>query len=201
MNRGYSLLELVVAAGLLTVVLAIAASTILAGGGETRLFVQRAELTRQVGQARDRIGLLLRFAEADSSTLQLGQLGFRKTLLNPESGARGLSNRQVLGFAYTSDDPDNGRDDDGDGLIDEGSLFHVGDDGVLHPFLANVLEGSFQVELPSEAQPLLRVRFQVAARVRPGAGTLRPPPDADGIYAAQAGFLVLGGEERIRVRN
>ncbi len=201
MRRAYSLLEVVVAGAVLSIVLGVAATTILSGGDETRRLVQHAELSRKVGQTRDRIAHLVRFADSDSCFVQGDQLVFRETLIGIGTGTAGLSTRQRLGFAYTSDDPDNGLDDDGDGLIDEGSLFHVGDDGVLSTLIANVLEGSFRVELPTPTEELIIVRFQVGARARAGAGSFDRRPDALGVYPRQDGFLVISAEERIRPRN
>ncbi len=201
MRHGYSMLEVIIAALLLALVMSIAASTILSGSQETEAVVQVAELTRKVGQARDRVSHELRYAAADSASVVAGDLVFRKALIDVVDGSVGLSAAHRLGFTYTTDDPDNGKDDDGDGLIDEGVMYFIGDSGLTEVLIADVLEGSFRVELPGGGTDVFVVRFQVAGRRFGNAGNFTQTPNSAGVYPDQAGFLLVSAEERVRARN
>jgi hypothetical protein len=150
---GFTLLEVVIGATLMALLLAAIGMTVLQGGDayETGAAIGAAEVKAR--RVLDRVASELAAAEADSLDPQpAGPLGsssiaFRRAT-GIAGGAASWSNTMRIEFAYDPGELDDGADNDGDDLVDEGRLVLTEDDGlpsersvVLTSFVREYLEG------------------------------------------------------------
>ncbi len=204
-RRGWTLIELSFATLLMGIIGSVVSGLLHSAPRQTNALVLASETRRSSAQARELISAHLRDAAVSQLSLVHGagealELRFRKARISHDDGTVSLGPELKLGFAYSGNDPLNGVDDDGNGLIDDGVLYLIHGDGNQQILLSFVLPGSFRLGLPSAGQRALSLRFQVARRRSPGAN-YQQSPDGRGVYPEQKGFALGSVAEVLALRN
>lgn len=135
-RAGFSLLEMVIALAIFTLVIGSATRLLIDGRELSRATQQRAEAASSAQRALDRALDELREASStvnpDPATAQGSSTLQFQTPANVVAGVVTWSGMQQLLFEADPADPQGGGDNDGDGLVDEGRLVFVRDVGALN---------------------------------------------------------------------
>ena len=155
----YSLVELLVAVTILAMLLGMLSLTGSANSAAFNSGISRAHLESQIESAMQRVGAELRVAGRSSLVPALAPGQATDSLayvqaLDLQAGQVVWSEPRRLAFEYAPQETNNGTDDDGNGLVDEGRLVLTLDLGtpderrvVLTNWVSELLEG----ELPNGA--------------------------------------------------
>jgi len=126
-NAGFTLLELVMAMAILAVILAIAYPILSTGTSAYGAGVKRVDLDRNANKVIDEIAGHLALAGASTVYPDTPGLSWSSYVIYYENegyldGAVQWGEAQIIYWRYSDSDPNDGRDNDGDGLVDEGEV-------------------------------------------------------------------------------
>jgi prepilin-type N-terminal cleavage/methylation domain-containing protein len=134
-TRGFTLIEMVLSLGLMSVVLGIGAFVGSTGRNAFESTSSQSQLDAQVKMALDRVAMEIEMATSDSLDPQLtglvndtSQLSMQQ-VVDIVDGAVVLGDILGVGFVDDPAEAVDGVDNDGDGLIDEGRLVMIRDFG------------------------------------------------------------------------
>jgi hypothetical protein len=133
-NSGFTLLETAIAGLLVTLLLSSAILAARSGYGAFRATQNASDVEVRVRRALDRAAIeLLGVGSSELQPNPTTDFGTDDVLYRHPAGLAGTAitwgDQNRLAFEYESGEVDNGVDDDGDGLIDEGSLVLTRDVG------------------------------------------------------------------------
>jgi hypothetical protein len=151
-NRGYALLEIVLVAAVLLPVLATILSMTSAVSDATRVNERGAMTAEEMRLCSMRVAKLLRPAslenlrvKTDTAWVPLVEdtdydhVRFQSVRRLPSSSNPNLGVERAVRFELDPEELANGNDDDGDGLVDEGSIY-VSDDALVRGCIATGVE-------------------------------------------------------------
>jgi len=133
-RAGFSLLEAVIAAALLVLLMSSAMLAARGGQGAFRATQNATDVETRVRRALDRMAVeLLSVGEEELLPNPTGQFGTSDLLFRRPTGLNGLNilwgDQNRLAFEQEQGESDDGIDEDGDGLVDEGRVVLTRDIG------------------------------------------------------------------------
>ncbi len=134
-SSGFTLLEMTISLGLIGLVVSLGAMVADSSSGAFATASSSAQLEAKVTTALNRVAVELEMASSDSLQPQLTGLVTDTDQISMQQVAGLVEGEVVLGevltIAYRQDpaDPADGVDNDGDGVVDEGRLVIIRDDG------------------------------------------------------------------------
>lgn len=133
-RRGFTMVEAVVALALFVLLMSSAILAAKGGQGAFRATQNASDVETRIRRALDRVAVeLLSVGEEELLPNPAGQFGTRDLLFRKAVGLNGLAvtwgDQHRLAFEYEPEESDDGADEDGDGLVDEGRLVLIHDVG------------------------------------------------------------------------